>query len=57
MELEQINHLQRRGWFPFPKQVLFHAAARAADRDGGPDKIGFGGARGIGTAEDTKYAT
>ena len=53
MEREQINNLQRRGWFPFPKQVLFHAAARAADKEGGPEKIGFGGARGPGKTSTT----
>jgi hypothetical protein len=31
-----------------PKQLLFHAAARACDATGGPGEVGFGGARGPG---------
>ena len=33
---------------PFPWQWQFHAAARAADFEGGPTEIGCGGARGPG---------
>lgn len=36
------------GYLPFPKQLLFHAAAREADLQDGPTEIGFGGARGPG---------
>lgn len=46
--MEQLVNLETRGYTPLPKQCLFHAAARAADRPGGPTKIGFGGARGPG---------
>lgn len=31
-----------------PRQAQFHAAARECDRRGGPDEVGFGGARGPG---------
>lgn len=33
---------------PFPRQLALHAAAREADEPGGPDQIGYGGARGPG---------
>jgi phage terminase large subunit len=33
-------------YVPQPKQLLFHAACRSADRADGPDQIGYGGARG-----------
>lgn len=36
------------GYIPQPKQMSFHAAARACDLPGGPTDIGFGGARGGG---------
>lgn len=36
------------GYVAQPKQLLFHAAARACDKPNGPTEIGFGGARGPG---------
>lgn len=36
------------GYIPYPWQWMFHAAAREADHEGGPDEIGLGGARGPG---------
>src|SRR6185369_2120221 len=35
-------------YVPQPRQLAFHAACRLADREDGPDEIGFGGARGPG---------
>ncbi len=45
---DQLRNFLAAGCVPLPKQFTFHAAARACDRDGGPTKIGFGGARGPG---------
>jgi phage terminase large subunit len=36
------------GYVPQPKQLEFHAAARACDAADGPTQVGFGGARGPG---------
>lgn len=44
----QLKHFRRVGYVPLPKQLLFHAAAREADKPGGPTDIGLGGARGPG---------
>lgn len=44
----QIEHFLSVGYVPQPKQLQFHAAARMCDLPGGPDQIGFGGARGPG---------
>jgi phage terminase large subunit len=43
-----MEHFLSAGYVPQPKQLEFHAAARLADQPGGPDEIGFGGARGPG---------
>lgn len=45
---DQLEHFLSAGYVPQPKQFEFHAAARQADLPGGPDEIGFGGARGPG---------
>lgn len=45
---DQITNFLSVGYVPQPKQLEFHAAARAADCADGPDQIGFGGARGPG---------
>jgi phage terminase large subunit len=45
---QQMEHFLSAGYVPQPKQLEFHAAARQADEPGGPDEIGFGGARGPG---------
>lgn len=44
----QLRHFRKAHYVPLPKQLLFHAAARAADKKGGPIDIGLGGARGPG---------
>lgn len=36
------------GYVPQPRQIEFHAAARACDAIDGPTQVGFGGARGPG---------
>lgn len=36
------------GYVPQPRQIEFHAAARACDAVDGPTQVGFGGARGPG---------
>src|SRR5262245_58953870 len=45
---DQLKRLLAAGWVPQPKQLEFHAAARACDLAAGPTKVGFGGARGPG---------
>lgn len=45
---EQLENFLRAGYVPQPKQLLFHGQCRAADAETGPEKIGFGGARGPG---------
>ena len=45
---DQLRNFLSVGYVPQPKQMAFHAAARLCDLDGGPDEIGFGGARGPG---------
>ena len=45
---DQVANFDAAGYYPQPKQLLFHAAARACDLDDGPDQVGFGGARGPG---------
>lgn len=45
---DQIERFLAAGYVPLPKQLLFHAAARQADRPGAADKIALGGARGPG---------
>ena len=44
----QLRNFRNGGYAPQRKQALFHAIARQADKPGGPDQIGFGGARGGG---------
>lgn len=45
---DQVQNFVSGGYISQPRQLLFHAAARMADMDGGPTEIGFGGARGPG---------
>ncbi len=45
---EQLENFLKSGYVPQPKQLEFHGACRACDWEGGPDQIGFGGARGPG---------
>ena len=44
----QLENFISAGYFPQPKQLDFHAAARLCDRPDGPSQVGFGGARGPG---------
>lgn len=48
MPKEQLTNFLSAGYVPLPWQCRFHAAARMADREGGPDAVGCGGARGPG---------
>lgn len=41
-----MENFARAGYVPQPIQLKFHAAARLADKEGGPDRIAMGGARG-----------
>lgn len=45
---DQIRRFITKGYAPYPWQLLFHASAREADKQGGPVDIGVGGARGPG---------
>lgn len=45
---EQLTNFLKAGYVPQRKQMEFHAACRRADDAKGPEKIGFGGARGGG---------
>ncbi len=45
---DQIERFIRGGYVAQPHQLLWHAAARRADSDDGPDMIGVGGRRGPG---------
>ena len=45
---DQLQNFLSAGYCPQPKQLELHAAARLCDEPGGPDQIGFGGARGPG---------
>lgn len=45
---EQLRYFVAAGYVPQPRQLRFHALARAADVTGGPSQIGYGGARGGG---------
>lgn len=45
---DQLANFLKGGYVAQPKQLQFHAACRAADREDGPSQIGFGGARGPG---------
>lgn len=42
---DQVINFLKVGYIPQPKQLKFHAAARAADRPGQPNKIAMGGDR------------
>jgi len=43
---DSLKRFLAAGYIPQPKQLQFHAAARAADDIDGANEIGFGGARG-----------
>ena len=45
---QQLENFISAGYFPQPRQLQFHAAARLCDLPDGPTQIGFGGARGPG---------
>lgn len=45
---EQVENFMLAGYAPQPKQLRFHALARACDAPDGPTAVGFGGARGGG---------
>ena len=45
---DQLGRFLNHGYVPLPWQLKFHAAAREADKDDGPTKVGAGGARGPG---------
>lgn len=45
---DQLRAFRACGYVAQPMQLRFHAACRAADRLGGPTKVGLGGARGPG---------
>ena len=48
MPRDQVEAFIPHGYVPMPWQLKLHAAAREADRKGGPVRIGAGGARGPG---------
>lgn len=50
---DSLNRFLEAGYVPQPRQMAFHAAARACDVQGGPEEIGFGGARGGGKSKAT----
>lgn len=43
---DQITNFLRYGYGPQPQQLVFHAAAREADKEGKPNHIALGGNRG-----------
>jgi phage terminase large subunit len=43
---DQMNAFYIAGYVAQPKQLAFHAAARACDHPGGPVVVGYGGSRG-----------
>jgi phage terminase large subunit len=45
---DQLRNFRAVGYAPQPKQLAFHAAARACDSPGRPVEVGIGGARGPG---------
>lgn len=45
---DQANNLVSKGYTPLPWQWKFHSASRECDKQGGPIKVGAGGARGPG---------
>lgn len=50
---DQLSNFLSVGYVPQPKQLAFHATCRACDGQGGPDQVGFGGARGPGKSHAT----
>lgn len=50
---DSLKRFLQAGYVPQPKQLLFHAAARAADDLENAKEIGFGGARGPGKTHAT----
>ena len=48
MPKDQFGSFLESGYISLPKMTYFHAAARMADKQGGPIEIGMGGARGPG---------
>lgn len=50
---DQLRHFIAGGYVAQPKQLQFHALARACDAANGPTEIGFGGARGPGKTHAT----
>lgn len=45
---DQLRYFRAVGYVAQPRQLAFHAAARACDAPDGPVKVGYGGARGPG---------
>lgn len=45
---DQVTAFLSADYIAQPRQLAFHAAARACDAPDGPDQVGFGGARGPG---------
>lgn len=45
---DQLRNFRAVSYAAQPKQIRFHAAARACDAPDGPTKVGYGGARGPG---------
>lgn len=43
---DQLERFINFGYIPQARQMEFHAAARAADEQDGPERIGYGGTRG-----------
>jgi hypothetical protein len=48
MPRDQVEQFLLSGSIPLPAMMPFHAAARAADREDGPDEVAIGGSRGPG---------
>jgi len=46
LPIDMAQRFAGAGYFPIPKQLLFHAAARECDVPNGPTEVGLGGARG-----------
>ena len=53
MSARQMENFTSAHYWPHPKQMLFHHAARQCDREDGPDQVLFGGARGPGKSHAT----
>lgn len=50
---DQLERFIRAGYVAQPHQLIWHAAARRADKPGGPAMIGIGGRRGPGKTHAT----